>query len=163
MGHPATSVIGHWLFKSEPEEFSIDHLAKTAGQTAPWTGVRNYQSRNSLRDNVKLGDLVFFYHSSTKFTGVAGICSITRAAYPDPTALNKKDPYYDPKSTLENPIWMAVDVTLARKFRRLVLLEEMKKTPGLEEMMVCKRGARLSIQPVRTAEWEIVVALGDRK
>jgi predicted RNA-binding protein with PUA-like domain len=161
MSNPPISVVSRWLFKSEPEEFSIDHLAKAARQTAPWTGVRNYQSRNSLRDDVKLGDLVFFYHSSTKFTGVAGICRITRAAYPDPTALNKKDPYYDPKATEENPIWVAVDVTLDRKFRRLVLLDDMKRTPGLEEMMVCKRGARLSIQPVRPAEWEIVVALGD--
>ena len=152
----------YWLFKSEPEEFSIDHLAALPRQTAPWTGVRNYMARNLLRDHVHKGDKVFFYHSSTKIKGVAGICVVAVNAYPDPTAFNKKDPYYDPKSTRDNPTWVAVDVTLVRKFPRVVTLDVMKSTPGLEKMMVCQRGARLSIQPVTHEEWSIVEALADK-
>ncbi|MFZ1685238.1 MAG: EVE domain-containing protein, partial [Candidatus Zixiibacteriota bacterium] len=125
-----------WLFKSEPEEFSIDHLAGMPNQTAPWTGVRNYQSRNTLRDSIRIGDRVFFYHSSTKVKGVAGICEVVNSAYPDPTAFDKRDPYYDPKSKPDNPAWVAVDIKLVRKFEHVVTLELMKKTPGLEHMMV---------------------------
>jgi predicted RNA-binding protein with PUA-like domain len=148
-----------WLFKSEPEEFSIDHLAKLPNQTAPWTGIRNYQSRNTLRDAIKVGDRVFFYHSSTKVKGVAGICEVVKSGYPDPTAFDKMDPYYDPKSSPANPVWVAVDIRLVRKFDQVVTLELMKKTTGLENVMVCRQGARLSIQPVSLDEWRVVESL----
>ncbi len=148
-----------WLFKSEPDEFSIDHLANSQNQAASWTGVRNYMARNLLRDNIKVGDQVFFYHSSTELKGIAGICSVVKGAYPDPTALDPKDDYYDPKASAANPIWCAVDVQLVKKFGAVIPLATLKQTPGLEEMMVCQRGARLSIQPVKPTEWKIILKL----
>lgn len=152
-------VAEYWLFKSEPEEFSIDDLAASPGQIAPWTGVRNYQARNLLRDSIREGDHVFFYHSSTKLTGIAGTCHVVREAYSDPTALDPRSDYFDPKATAANPIWCAVDVRLEMKFGELIPLSTLKVTPGLENMMVCQRGARLSIQPVTKSEWEIILSL----
>ena len=152
----------YWLFKSEPDCYSMDHLAALPQKTDSWDGVRNYQARNFLRDDIKKGDGVLFYYSSTSPVGVAGICEVVRAGYPDTTALDPKEMHYDPKASEENPIWYMVDVKFVRKFPRLVLLAELKKTPGLESMMVTQRGSRLSIQPVTKDEWDIVLKLAEK-
>lgn len=149
----------YWLFKSEPSEFSIEDLAALPDHTTAWTGVRNYQSRNLLRDQVRTDDELFFYHSSTDLKGLAGVCRIVRAAYPDPSALDKASPYFDPKSTPENPVWVAVDVELIRQFEAVVPLALLKQTKGLEKMMVCQQGSRLSIQPVTAREWRVALKL----
>ena len=151
----------YWLFKSEPGDFSIDDLAASPDQTAHWDGVRNYQARNLLRDDVKIGDGVLFYHSNTKPTGVVGICEVVRAGYADHTARDQKGDHYDPKATEDNPIWFMVDVKLVRKLPGIINLSDLKSTRGLEKMMVTQRGARLSIQPVSAAEWKIVKRLAD--
>lgn len=149
----------YWLFKSEESCFSINDLAREKGQKSGWDGVRNYQARNLLRDNVKVGDLVFFHHSGAKPPGIAGVCKVTKGAHPDPTQFDPESQYYDPKATKAEPRWFQVEVTLETKFKEVVGLPLLKKTPGLEEMMVCQRGARLSIQPVTPAEWKIVMRL----
>ena len=151
----------YWLFKTEPETFSIDDLAKSVNQTTSWEGVRNYRARNILRDEVKLGDEVLFHHSSTVPVGIAGTCTVVREGYPDNSALNPKSDYYDPKHTKEKPTWYTVDVKLVRKFERLMPLALLKQTTGLEKMMVTQRGARLSIQPVTPEEWEIINRLSE--
>lgn len=149
----------HWLFKSEPDSFSIDDLGKSPNQTTSWEGVRNYRSRNILRDEIKLGDEVFFHHSSTEPPGIVGTCKIVRAGYPDRTAFDPESEYFDAKSTKENPRWYTVDVKLIKKFGKLLPLPMLRETPGLEKMMVCQRGARLSIQPVTKEEWDIICRL----
>lgn len=149
----------YWLFKSEPESFSIDDLAALPGQTSHWDGVRNYQARNLLRDEVKVGDGVLFYHSQSHPIGVVGGCEVVKAGYPDHTALDPESNYFDPKATPDEPRWYMVDVKLKEKFRGIISLSRLKETPGLEGMMVCQRGARLSIQPVSPAEWKIVLKL----
>lgn len=148
-----------WLFKSEPDCFSIDHLKDCPDQTTSWSGVRNYQSRNTLRDLVNVGDEVLFHHSSTDPVGIAGICVITRAGYPDPTQFDPNDQYFDPKATHEKPIWYTVDVAFKSRLTDILTLAELRATPGLEKMMVCQRGARLSIQPVTEEEWKIIQRL----
>lgn len=145
-----------WLFKTEPSEFSILDLAAAPGQTTAWTGVRNYMARNVLRDKVQLHDRVFVYHSSTDNKGVAGIAQVVREAYPDLTARDTQSDYFDSKATPDNPIWCAVDIKLVETFKGIIPLSLLKQTKGLEKMMVCQRGARLSIQPVSQQEWEIV-------
>lgn len=150
----------HWLGKSEPSLYSIDHLARD-GRTG-WEGVRNYTARNFLRDDLKLGDLLLFYHSSCPETGVAGISEVCREAYPDPTAFDPHHPYFDPKSKPEDPTWFRVDVAFVEKFPRVVSLETLKATAGLEAMKVVQKGQRLSVMPVTPAEFDIVVALGRR-
>ena len=152
----------YWLFKSEPSSFSIDDLAKSENKTAHWDGVRNYQSRNLLRDEVKKGDGVLFYHSSADPTGIAGVAEVVREGYPDHTARDPKSKYFDPKATEDNPIWFMVDVRFVEKLTSTLPLAELKQTPGLEEMMVTKRGARLSIQPVTKDEWDIVQMLMEK-
>jgi predicted RNA-binding protein with PUA-like domain len=149
----------YWLFKSEPETFSIDDLRQSPSKTASWDGVRNYQARNFLRDDIHKGDEVLFYHSSTKLTGIAGIAVVSRDAHPDQTAFDRKNEYFDPKSDPQKPVWFAVDVRFVKKFRRLIPLAELKSTPGLEKMRVCQKGSRLSIQPVTSGEWKIVLEL----
>ena len=144
----------YWLMKSEPEAYSIDAL-KRDGKTF-WNGVRNYQARNFLRDEVKTGDWVLFYHSNAEPSGVAGLARVTSPGYPDPSALDRKSPYFDPKATKENPIWYVVDVEFAEKFPRLIELEELKAQPDLQGMLVLKRGQRLSVQPVERAHFEAV-------
>lgn len=146
----------YWLFKSEAGCFSIDDLAACPDQTEHWDGVRNYQARNMLRDDIKKGDEVFFYHSSSKPTGIAGICTVVKSGYPDHTALNPKEQHYDPKATKDNPIWYMVDVKFKKKFKELITIQELKQMPGLEEMVVNQRGSRLSIQPVTKGEWQII-------
>lgn len=146
----------YWLFKTEAGCFSIDDLASRPNQTEPWDGVRNYQARNMLRDEIKKGDEVFFYHSSSKPTGIAGICTIVKSGYPDHTALDPKEMHYDPKATKDNPIWYMVDVKFKKKFKEIVTIQELKQIPGLEGMVVNQRGSRLSIQPVTKEEWQII-------
>jgi predicted RNA-binding protein with PUA-like domain len=149
----------YWLFKSEPDCFSIDHLAQAPNKTEHWDGVRNYQARNMLRDDIKKGDEVLFYNSNAKPTGVAGICVVSRSGYPDHTAWDPNSEHPDPKSTKDDPIWYMVDVTFKSKLKETLPLSVLKKTPGLENMMVCQRGSRLSIQPVTPEEWKIVKGL----
>ena len=149
----------YWLFKSEPGSYSIDDLESGPKKTTHWEGVRNFQARNFLRDDVAKGDLVLFYHSNAKPSGVVGICEVTRAGYPDHFALNPDSKYFDPRATKDNPIWYMVDVKLKQKLPTVIPLTDLKKTPGLEGMMVCQRGSRLSIQPVRASEWKIIMKL----
>ncbi len=149
----------YWLFKNEPDCFSIDDLEKAPKQTTQWEGVRNYQARNFLRDDVQVGDGVFFYHSNAKPTGIVGVCEVVKAGYPDPTALDPNSEYFDPKSTTQDPRWYMVDVKLQRRLSETITLSSLKKTPGLENMMVTQKGSRLSIQPVRPAEWKIILKL----
>lgn len=143
--------------KSEPDVYSIDDL-KRDGST-PWTGVRNYQARNFMRDGMRAGDLVLFYHSNAEPPGVAGIGRVAREAYPDFTAREPKSEYYDPKATGENPVWMMVDVAFVEKFPRVVSLDELRGEPALKEMLVLKKGQRLSVQPVDPAHYHKVLAL----
>ncbi len=153
----------YWLFKSEPDCFSIDDLKNEPNQTTSWDGVRNYQARNLLRDEVKKGNGVLFYNSNTNPLGVVGTCEVVRSGYPDHTALDPSSQHPDPKATKDNPIWYMVDVKFKQKFSDIVTLKELKRTPGLEGMIVCQRGSRLSIQPVTPEEWNIVVKLGKGK
>jgi predicted RNA-binding protein with PUA-like domain len=149
----------YWLFKSEPECFSIDHLRASPDQTTSWSGVRNYQSRNTLRDLVQLEDEVLFHHSSADPVGIAGTCLVSKASYPDPTQFDPESQYFAPKATTEKPIWFTVDVTFKSKLRSVIPLQKLRETAGLEKMMVCQRGARLSIQPVTVEEWKIIQKL----
>ena len=152
----------YWLMKSEPDEFSIDDLAKARGQTTSWFGVRNYQARNFMRDEMKVGDLAFFYHSTCPEPGIAGIVSISAPAHPDTSQFDPKSPYYDSKSTRDAPRWLNVDVKLVEK-TRLVTLDELRAEPALKDMVTLRRGNRLSITPVTPAEWKAVLALAKRK
>lgn len=147
----------YWLMKSEPDEASIDHLAQAASQTLPWTGVRNYQARNFMRDQMRIGDGVLFYHSSCPAPGVAGIAEVASTAYPDATQFDPASPYFDAKSKREEPRWQHVDVKLVRK-TRLLPLKEMRDAPELAGMVVLKPGNRLSITPVSPADWRAVLA-----
>lgn len=149
----------YWLFKSEPDVFGWDHLVACPNQTTHWDGVRNYQARNLLRDEIQVGDAGFFYHSRTNPPHLVGIVEVTRSGYPDPTQFDPDEKYYDPKATAEKPRWYVVDVKAVRKLSRIVPLAELKATPGLEEMGVTQKGARLSVQPVTPEEWSIVVQL----
>lgn len=155
--------MNYWLFKTEPNVFSIEDLKKAPKKTTFWEGVRNYQARNYLRDQIKKGDLVLFYHSRIEPIGVVGIARVTKEAYPDPFALDPSHKYYDPKSTPEKPIWYGVEITLEEEFPRCVSLKELKSTPGLENMVVVQKGSRLSIQPVTAKEFQIVRKLAFTK
>jgi predicted RNA-binding protein with PUA-like domain len=148
----------YWLMKSEPSECSIDDLASAAAQTVPWVGVRNYQARNFMRDEMSVGDGVLFYHSSCPEPGIAGRAKVASAAYPDATQFDPQSHYFDPKSSPEAPRWLHVDVKLAKK-SRLLSLAEMRETPALASMAVLKRGNRLSITPVTAEEWKAVLAV----
>jgi predicted RNA-binding protein with PUA-like domain len=150
--------MAYWLMKSEPSEFSIDDLVKAKNQTVPWFGVRNYLARNFMRDQMKLGDDVLFYHSSCPEPGIAGLAKVSSPSYPDPTQFDKKSKYFDAKATPETPRWMLVDVQLAKK-TRLLSLADMRENPKLEEMIVLQRGNRLSITPVKANEWKIITKL----
>jgi predicted RNA-binding protein with PUA-like domain len=146
-----------WLMKSEPAECSIDDLERAPRQTVPWTGVRNYQARNFMRDAMRVGDGVLFYHSSCPQPGVAGLAEVASAAYADATQFDPHSHYHDPKSTPQAPRWLHVDVRLVRK-TRLLPLAEMRAAPELASMELLRRGSRLSITPVTTAEWAAVLA-----
>jgi predicted RNA-binding protein with PUA-like domain len=145
----------YWLMKSEPDEASIDHLAHAPTKTLPWTGVRNYQARNFMRDQMQLGDGVLFYHSSCPEPGIAGIAKVCSTAYPDPTQFDPKSDYYDPKSTQETPRWMLVDVEFVKK-TPLISLATLREHEALADMQVLARGNRLSITPVTEAQWRFI-------
>jgi predicted RNA-binding protein with PUA-like domain len=146
--------------KSEPDEFSIDDLVRS--RSVPWFGVRNYLARNYMRDQMKIGDDVLFYHSSCPEPGIAGLAKVASAPYPDETQFDAKGKYFDAKATRENPRWMLVDVKLVKK-TRLISLDEMRAAPALEGMITLKRGNRLSITPVTAAEWKAVLRLAEKK
>jgi predicted RNA-binding protein with PUA-like domain len=151
-----------WLFKSEPSSYSYDDLESEDDQTAEWDGVRNYQARNFIRDDMAVGDQVLFYHSNAKPPGVVGIARIVREGYPDTTAWDPNSRYYDPKSDPANPTWMMVDIKADRRLPRFISLNELKANPSLVDMMVTKRGQRLSVQPVKPEEWAEVITMAER-
>jgi predicted RNA-binding protein with PUA-like domain len=152
--------MNHWLMKSEPSTFGIDRLAKAPRQRSAWDGVRNYQVRNMLRDEMKKGDLAFFYHSSCEVPGIYGIVRIAREGYPDATAFKRGHAHYDAGSDPENPRWYMVDVELVRRFAHPITLETLKANArSLGELLVLKRGNRLSITPVSAAEWKFILTL----
>ena len=152
---PATQ---YWLMKSEPSECSIDDLTNAPGQIVAWVGVRNYQARNFMRDQMRIGDGVLFYHSSCAEPGIAGVAEVCSAAYPDATQFDRASAYHDPKSTPDAPRWLHVDVHLLRK-TRLLSLAEMRANPNLATMRVLRKGNRLSITPVTVGEWQAVMKL----
>ncbi|KRA15062.1 MULTISPECIES: EVE domain-containing protein [unclassified Lysobacter] len=149
----------YWLMKSEPDTFSIDDLERV--RTEPWNGVRNYQARNYMRDGMKVGDGVLFYHSNTAVPGIAGLASIASAAYPDPTQFDAKSDYHDPKSTREDPRWLLVDVAFDRKLKRVITLDEIKARADElgEDFALTRRGNRLSVLPVTAAQWKLLLAM----
>jgi predicted RNA-binding protein with PUA-like domain len=148
----------YWLMKVEPSAYSIDDLARD-GSTS-WEGVRNYQARNFMRDQMQVGDGVLFYASNADPSGVTGLAEIARAAYPDAYAWKKGHTYFDAASTPEKPLWYSVDIRFVERFPRVVSLDTLKSTPGLEDMVVTKKGSRLSIQPVTKREFDMVTKLG---
>ena len=152
---------GYWLAKSEPETFSFDDLLAAKDQTTCWDGVRNTAARNFMRDGMKKGDLVFFYHSMADPSGVAGICEVVREGYPDASALDPKSEYYDAGSVAATPMWYMVDVRAVRALKRLVPLAEIKAEPSLAQMALM-RVSRLSVVPVTRTEWDAVLAMSDR-
>lgn len=149
--------MAYWLMKSEPEDYSIDDLKHDRRE--PWDGVRNYQARNMMRDEMKEGDRVFIYHSNCDEPGVVGTARIVREGYPDPTAFDPEDKHYDPKSDPESPRWYLVDVKFERKLRRTITLAELKAEVALEGMALVRRGNRLSVMPVSGEEWEHILSL----
>ena len=150
--------MANWLMKSEPDVFGVDHLAAEPKKTAAWWGVRNYQARNFMRDDMKLGDQAFFYHSSCPEPGIAGIMRVSRLAYPDSTQFDPKSEYYDPAATHAKPRWVNVDVTLIKK-TKLISLQQLRAYPQLASMRILQRGNRLSITPVDPKEWAFILGL----
>jgi predicted RNA-binding protein with PUA-like domain len=148
----------YWLMKSEPDVFGIEDLAKAPKKTTAWWGVRNYQARNFMRDDMQVGDEAFFYHSSCPAPGIAGIMRVSRRAYPDETQFERNGEYFDPASTRENPRWVNVDVTLVRK-TPLLSIQALRAHPQLQSMRVLQRGNRLSITPVEPDEWAFILEL----
>ena len=148
----------YWLMKSEPSDVSIDDLAKMPNQTVAWYGIRNYQARNFMRDQMNVGDKVLFYHSSCAEPGIAGLAKVSKRAYPDATQFEHKNKYFDPKATPENPRWVNVDVKLVKK-TRLLPLTELRRHPELANMRLLQRGNRLSITPVDPGEYEFILSL----
>lgn len=147
----------YWLMKSEPDAFSIDNLERVGIE--PWDGVRNYQARNMLRDQMQVGDGILFYHSNCEVPGIVGIAEVATAGYPDDTAFNPEAKYYDPKSDPENPRWYRVDVKFVRKLTRNISLTELKIRPELAELPLVRKGNRLSVMPVSAQEWQAILAL----
>lgn len=145
--------------KSEPSEFSIDDLKSNPDKTERWDGVRNYQARNMMRDEMKKGDLVFFYHSNCDIPGIVGIMTINKEGYPDPTAFDPNDKHFDPKSDPDKPRWILVDVKYKRKLKRTISLAELKEQKYLENMKLLQRGNRLSVMPVTKKEWDYILSL----
>ena len=147
----------YWLMKSEPSEYSIDHLKRD--NVEHWDGVRNYQARNMMRDQMKVGDLAFLYHSNCNEIGIVGIMTIHKEGYPDHFAFDPKDKHYDPKSDPEKPRWFMVDVKYKRKMKRVISLQELRDTKGLEDMALVRKGNRLSVMPVSKDEWNLILAM----
>lgn len=148
----------YWLMKSEPDEFSIDDLAAAPRKTSPWTGIRNYQARNFMRDDMTVGDLAFFYNSSCPEPGIVGIMKVSRRAYPDATQFDAGSDYFDPKSSRDAPIWLHVDMTFVQR-TRLIKLSELRQHHALAGMRLLQRGNRLSITPVTPDEWHYILKL----
>lgn len=151
----------YWLMKSEPDVYGIQQL-KAKGGPDIWEGCRNYTVRNFFRDDFKVGDMAFFYHSRSEPTGIVGTMRIAKAAYPDPTQFDPKSKYYDAKAPADGSRWLAPDVEFVEEFKEIITLTQLKETPGLEEMYVVQRGQRLSVMPVTEKEWKIVMALANR-
>jgi len=152
-------MMNYWLMKSEPSTFGILDLKNCKKQTDSWDGIRNYQARNFMRDDMKNGDLVFFYHSSCDEPGIVGTMEVVKEAYPDHTALDKKSPYYDEKASEENPRWMMVDVKLKEVYTETITLKSLKAMKQLDSMRLLQKGNRLSIMPVTEQEWKTIVQL----
>jgi predicted RNA-binding protein with PUA-like domain len=152
----------YWLMKTEPNEFSIDDLVASPNQTTFWFGVRNYQARNLLRDEVKVGDLALFYHSSCDSPAVVATAIVVKDAYPDHTAFDPKHPYFDPKSSIENPRWFMVDIKLKQRLKRPVTITEMRTHEALADLPLLRKGNRLSVQPVSEADFAYILALAKR-
>ncbi len=153
--------MNYWLFKSEPDAFSIDDLAAMRGKRDHWDGIRNYQARNIMRDQMKKGDMGFFYHSSCKVPGIVGTVEIVKEAYPDHTAFDKDQKYYDSKSDPDNPRWYMVDVKLKSRFQKIIPLTELRDVKALGEMVLLQKGSRLSVQPVSAKEWTAIMKVAD--
>lgn len=149
--------VTYWLMKSEPDSYSIDDLERDRMQ--PWDGIRNYQARNMIRDELKPGDYAFFYHSSCETPAIVGVVKIASRAYPDPTQYDSRSKYFDPKSSEGNPRWYLVDVAFDRKLKRPVTLQEMKAHPGLKDFVLTRRGNRLSVLPVSEPHWNLILSL----
>ena len=152
--------MNYWLMKSEPEECSVDDALAAPGSTVPWIGVRNYQARNFMRDGMRVGDGVLFYHSSCAEPGIVGIARVASTPYPDPTQFDPKSPYYDAKSKPEEPRWLLVDVQVLRKTRNLTL-PELRANEALQDLVVLRKGNRLSITPVEPQHWRVICKLLD--
>lgn len=153
----------YWLFKSEADVFSVDDLAKSENQTTYWDGVRNYQARNFIRDEMKNGDQVLYYHSNSDPNAVVGICEIVREAYPDFTQFDPASDYFDPSSKAENPAWLMVDIRLIRKLKRPVALQEIKENPALAQNKLVMRGNRLSVFPVTKEDFDEIIRMSETK
>ena len=151
-------MLKYWLMKSEPMCFSIDDLKKM--KKSPWDGVRNYQARNFMRDEMSVGDRILFYHSNAKPPGVAGIAKVCSKPYPDFTAFDSKEQHYDPKSSKDDPTWMMVDVCFVEKFDRLVSLQELRKETKLADMLLLKKGCRLSVMPIEKKHFNVIETMG---
>lgn len=151
--------MNYWLMKSEPEAFSIDDLAARPSQTEPWDGVRNYQARNFMRDSMRQGDQVFFYHSNCTVPGIVGIMEVVSKSYPDPTAFDPQSKYFDCKSSSVQPRWFLVEVKYRRHTRRIITLAELREHEPLEDMPLLRKGNRLSIMPVAKAQWDYILRL----
>jgi len=151
--------MNYWLMKSEPDTFGIDDLYNKPGRTEHWDGVRNYQARNMMRDDMKLGDQVFFYHSNCAVPGIVGIMEVVREGYPDFSAFDPDDPHFDPKSDPSHPRWMMVDVRYVRTLSRVISLKELKAYPKLGDFALVRRGNRLSIMPVSAPQWDFIIGL----
>jgi predicted RNA-binding protein with PUA-like domain len=155
--------MNHWLLKSEPDTFSFDDLKKRPNRTEPWNGVRNYQVRNMMRDDMRPGDLGLFYHSSCAVPGVAGVVRIVSKAKPDPTQFDPKSDYYDKGSKREEPRWLLIDVAWEADLGRYVSLEELRSEPRLSELLILRRGTRLSITPVSKRDFDVICRMGGKK
>ena len=149
----------YWLLKTEPTSYSVDDLSKEKNRTTCWDGVRNYQARNFIRDQMKTGDQALLYHSSTEPPGIVGICEVVKESYPDPTAFDAKSKYFDEQSSRDAPRWFMVDVQLKNKFRRLVPLDELRKIDALRDMVLLSKGSRLSVQPVTKTQFDTIVSV----
>ena len=149
--------MAYWLMKSEPDAYSIDDLERDGRE--PWDGIRNYQARNMMRDEMKIGDEVFFYHSNCKEPGIVGIMKVASEPYPDPTQFDSKSKYYDPKSTEADPRWCLVDVEFVRKLGRTITLSEIREARGLDGLILTRKGSRLSIMPIEKKHWKKLLSL----
>lgn len=163
MATKAAGKRNYWLVKSEPDVFSISDLEAAPKKTTCWDGVRNYQARNTMRDQMKIGDLVFFYHSNAEPSAIAGIAEVVKEGYPDHTAFDPKDGHFDPKSKKDSPTWYMVDIKHVKTFKKPISLDDLRPVKGLEDMVLLQKGSRLSVQPVTEKQWEVIVRLSEKQ